>query len=159
MRYVNTGETRSGRREREERAKNAWLERRQDQRRKESSNSLDPLSRANINELKRVLSRPCHSGGWQNHPVDYEIMLLQKIKSVSDEERERDRVGKAREGEEGKIVEGKKEKYKKYKKTSPPLGSLGISKGNCNACEKGDRYIDARRIPKESLRKMKRRLR
>lgn len=50
-------------------------------RRKESSNSLDPLSRTNINELKRVLSRPCYSGRRQNHPVDYEIMLLQKIKS------------------------------------------------------------------------------
>lgn len=26
--------------------------------------------------------------------------------------------------------------------------SSGISKENCNACEKGDRYIDPRRIPK-----------
>lgn len=26
--------------------------------------------------------------------------------------------------------------------------SPGISKENCNGCEKGDRYIDARRIPK-----------
>jgi len=93
VRYVDTGETRFRRGEREERAKNVRLERRQDQRRKESSNSLDPLSRANINELKRVLSRPCHSGGRQNHPVDYEIMLLQKIKA--DEERKKDRVGGA----------------------------------------------------------------
>jgi len=82
MRYVDSGETRPGRGEREkDRQEMAGPKRRQDQRRKESSNSLDPLSRANINELKRVLSRPCHSGGRQNHPVDYEIMLLQKIKS------------------------------------------------------------------------------
>lgn len=89
VRYVDTGETRSRRGEREERAKNVRLGRRQDQWRKESSNSLDPLSRTNINELKRVLSRPCHSGGRQNHPVDYEIMLLQKIKSSRRREEER----------------------------------------------------------------------
>jgi len=95
----------------------AGPKRRQDQRRKESSNSLDPLSRANINELKRVLSRPCHSGGRQNHPVDYEIMLLQKIKSGRWRKRKRrDQAGGGGRmragGEERKIEEKKGRKIK-----------------------------------------------
>lgn len=147
MRYVDTEEIRSGRREREERAKNARLGRRQDQRRKESSNSLDPLSRANINELKRVLSRPCHSGRRQNHPVDYEIMLLQKIKSVRRREKERqNRRGMRgwRKIEEGKLG-GSERKKNKIRRLHLSERSPGMSKENCNACEKGDRYIDARR--------------
>lgn len=99
--------------------------RRQDQRRKESSNSLDPLSRANINELKRVLSRPCHSSGRQNHPVDYEIMLLQKNK----EWRRKRKRQLEEEGKEGMA--------------SPPLGIIvreyreegGRERENHNACE------------------------
>lgn len=103
VRYVDTGETRCGRGEREKKTGKKYPGsggKRQDQRRKESSNSLDPLSRANINELKRVLSRPCHSGGRQNHPVDYEIMLLQKIKSGRWRKGEEE-IRRARRGESG----------------------------------------------------------
>lgn len=141
VRYVDIGETRSGRGEREERAKNARLGRRQDQRRKESSNSLDPLSRANINELKRVLSRPCHSGGRQNHPVDYEIMLLQKIKSGRRREEKRqsrrgtrgwrkeDRGGEARRNRKGKIrhdVSTSRNDHQVYRKRTVTRVKRGI---------------------------------
>lgn len=49
-----------------------------------------------------MLSRPCHSGGRQNHPVDYEIMLLQKNKEwKTEKEIERQIERKAEEGKEG----------------------------------------------------------
>lgn len=100
--------------------------RRQDRRRKESSNSLDPLSRANINELKRVLSRPCHSGGRQNHPVDYEIMLPRKIKDGKRRERKR---GKERKRPRVRRSETKWKMRKEMERERSRGGDSGGAKG------------------------------
>lgn len=39
----------------------------------------DPFSREDINEVKRVLSRSCHSSGQKNHSVDYKIILVRRM--------------------------------------------------------------------------------
>lgn len=53
--------------------------------------------------------------------------------------------------EKGRSRRGSSEKQKEKNKTRRlhlSERSPGISKENCNACEKGDRYIDVRRILK-----------
>lgn len=81
MCYVDTEETRSGQKEIEWRSKECLVGEEARSTEKGVIKFIRSTLWANINELKRMLSRPCHSSGRQNHSVDYEIMLLQKIKN------------------------------------------------------------------------------
>lgn len=48
----------------------------------------------------------------------------------------------------GSLEELEQKEKNKIRRLHLSERSPGISKENCNACEKGDRYIDVRRIPK-----------
>jgi len=98
---------------------------------------------ANINEFKRVLSRPCHSSGWQNHPVDYEIMLLQKIKSGRRREEEkqsrRGTRGWRKKNRVGEVRRSRKRKIRYDVSTS--RNDHQIYRKKTVTREKGNRYI------------------